>query len=240
MAAAAEESQARGLDEPAPPIFATELRRSWIARFSGTLVLAIVVVAGSTAARSRSRVPASGGIRPAVAGSFRLDYEAGFAERACTMITNQFVASTECICSLDLHHPSSVNYGCRHASMSCSGQTCGFPTYTGVVGLESSVSASRYCLNSLHVGQDRVGTLCLSFKTHEDSGALQSCKASLDGRMCGKCEICDGGMGVQLDCSRHDTRAISTRCDAAGLVKAIKGESSSIADFVPSFRTVDP
>lgn len=240
MAAAAQDAQARGLNEPIPPIFATEVRRR-IVCFGGTLALALLFIVGSTAARRISRVPAGSVIRPAVTGSFRLDYEAGFAEKACTMITNQFVSSTECMCSLDLHHTSSVNYGCRHVNKSCSGPTCGLSTYNGAVSLERSVSASRYCLNSLYVGMDRMGTLCLSFTTHTmDSGVLASCKASLDGRMCRKCEVCDEGTGVQLDCSRDGTRIISSRCDAVGLVTAIKGASSSIADFIPSFRTENP
>ena len=222
---------------------ATELlfhrRMVWLG--GSTCAVALVFVLVVSLARHKSYRVAGGGGGPAVTGSFRLDYDAGFVEKACNMIETQFVASTECICSLDWQHPSSVNYGCRHLSKSCSETTCGVPTYTGAVSLEAPVAASSYCLNSLFVGSNRVGTLCLSIPNHEHAaGALESCKASLNGRMCTKCEVCDGGTGIQLDCSRHGTWIKSTNCDALGLISAIKGETSAIMDFFPSFRIEDP
>ena len=125
---------------------ATELlfhrRMVWLG--GSTCAVALVFVLVVSLARHKSYRVAGGGGGPAVTGSFRLDYDAGFVEKACNMIETQFVASTECICSLDWQHPSSVNYGCRHLSQSCSETTtCGLPTYTGAVSLEAPVAASR-------------------------------------------------------------------------------------------------
>jgi len=219
------------------------VRRRRLVLFGGTLAIAFLIgsIAVSRVRRDTHKIINTG---PAVTGSFHLD-QVGFARSACDLIEEQFESTTECLCSLDEHHISSVNYGCRHSSsVICHGAVCGVPSYTGTLSLEQgAIGSHNFCLNALHVGLVRVGNLCVSVTTaaaHPDSGGgggvLKKCKASMDGRMCHKCQPCNGGTGIELDCSRHGTNAKSTTCDAVGLVSAIKGQPDSIAPFVPSFR----
>jgi len=234
MPSAVEEAEGEFYKLTIPSVLLERRRR--VVFFGGTLAVALLLAVCAAFIRQNPLILHSS---PAVTGNFRLDYDAGFAERACELITDQFVSTTECICSLDQRHTSSVSYGCRHSSMTCAGPICGNPTYTGSVSVDSRVAAPNYCLNSLHVGMDRVGTLCVSVTTLPHSNVLEKCKASMDGRMCSKCETCEGGTGIRLDCSRHGTHAVSTQCDAVGLLSAIKGEPNSIVDFVPSFQKQD-
>ena len=146
--------------------------------FGGTLAIAILIAA-SVVHRERTdpqQLPAGTTTagRPAVTGgSFRLPQD--FATEACALIEAQFVSDTDCQCSLS--ESSAVMYGCRHAAMSCrehehhlrgeNDGVCATLTYTGEVSLDrpvvlaSSVSTSEFCLQSLYIGMERVGDLCV-------------------------------------------------------------------------------
>jgi len=242
--------------------------------FGGTLAIAILIAA-SVVHRERTdpqQLPAgtTAAGRPAVTGgSFRLPQD--FATEACALIEAQFVSDTDCQCSLSEQQSSAVMYGCRHAAMSCrehehhvrgeSDGVCATLTYAGEVSLDrpvvlaSSLSTSEFCLQSLHIGMERLGDLCVRLvrggggaigQEEESNGGaaaaatsslLEQCRASVDNRMC-RCTVCGGGVGIELDCSMNPNggNAVSTQCDEVGLLSAIKGEPHSVIDFLPSFH----
>lgn len=75
---------------------------------------------------------------------------------------------------------------------------------------------------------DPYGKTCTAFQfCEDDSKRLCSCLATYDGQSCRLCQVCDGGEGVQVDCSNVFEGAAVQECQPV--------QQSTSFEFVPNF-----
>lgn len=167
-------------------------------------------------------------------GSFQAQVRTDYASKACAKLVDQFAVKTDCSCSMSKHYDKmAVNYGCQTLRTNCRSDVCAKHQYTGTVNTKSSLGVYEFCVTSLTVGRTKLGKLCIALQL-DKRNHISSCIARMGRRQC-QCTMC-GEDSIQLDCSTHHSKAVSTTCDKIELISSIHGDKDTLVEgYLPSF-----
>lgn len=158
-------------------------------------------------------------------------------DQICSVIEGSFEKDVTCKCVGNNANSFSIN--CEHENILCSenssGRVCGKPQLA-VSLINSEVFSATTCLKNQSHGMLPMLDTCVFVDACEDKSGFCGCTASYGGHVCEKCEICDDGHGISIDCSKVNWEAVTTECAAVDLDLHLGSGAGHIVGFAPQFE----
>lgn len=158
-------------------------------------------------------------------------------QNICSAVQFSFKEEVYCTCAGIV--TGSFSMSCDYQQSVCSdtnaGKLCGKPQLA-VSMVEGRIFSATTCVSNYTRGVLPLQDTCVFVDACPDNkDGFCDCTASYGGKICDKCQVCEGGHALTVDCSNVNLEAISTQCSAVDLDLSLAGGSGIIAGFAPTF-----
>uniref|UniRef100_A0A8J9X1H0 Uncharacterized protein n=1 Tax=Phaeodactylum tricornutum TaxID=2850 RepID=A0A8J9X1H0_PHATR len=168
-------------------------------------------------------------------------YTGNSIQRVCRAIENQFQDPVRCDC-IGALQSNTFSMTCEYDKAVCGplNAVCGRPVIAMTL-VNGGVFSSTTCIRDYVNSRQRIDykDTCVALELCNENDSSQGfcgCTVSYGADVCNDCNICNNGMGVQIDCSNVDENAITTQCRTVDLDMDLAGGAGLIAGFLPGFE----
>ena len=158
----------------------------------------------------------------------------------CPIVSGLLPGDVTCQCAIAL----GFDFTCVYQKPICIGGIAGFcsaPTISGKLDILTLDVGFAYCASNATNGGVSVPGICIdiggvlnqdSLGEGTNSADLQTCIATIDGKACSSCEICDAGTGYTFNCAAIDARMVQSKCTPLHILSSLRSDQGDI-QFMP-------
>ena len=161
-------------------------------------------------------------------------------ETLCASVEESFYQNVTCSCVGALLS-NTFSMTCEYNEQVCGplNHVCGRPEI-GMSIVNSGIFSATACVKDYannHRSLQYADT-CVSIELRDNdaNGGISGCYVQYGGQICSKCETCNDGEGILLDCTNINAEAISTECRGVDSDLDLAGGAGVIAGFLPDFK----
>lgn len=167
-------------------------------------------------------------------------------QQICRSMEDQFAQSISCDC-IGALKSRTMSVTCEWQEQICGPlqQACGRPVLAMTL-VNAEIFSTSTCLYDYRSGGQILSDTCISVDLCDSSDTQQGfcgCDAMYGTKRCGKCDVCNEGTGINMDCTRTDEEEetspfapkSSSSCQRVDADLDLAGGAGQILGFKPNF-----